>query len=74
MLRKTLKIGLATTLFVAAFPFIALADEAEFEAGLDPGEEVATPPVDSDGEGEAELTVSRGQVRYDVEWEDLTSL
>jgi len=73
MLRKTLKIGLATTLFVAVAPLTALADGAEFEADLSPDEEVATPPVESDGEGDAELTVRHGQVRYDVEWEDLTS-
>jgi hypothetical protein len=37
MLRETLKIGLASTLFVAVFPLIAWANEAEFEADLDPG-------------------------------------
>src|SRR5688572_22566008 len=73
MLRKTLKIGLVTTLFVAAFPLIAWADEAEFEAGLDPGQEVQDPAVVSDGEGEAVLEVRSDGVRYQVEWEDLTS-
>ena len=73
MLRKTLKIGLASILLVAAFPLIALADEVEFEADLDPGQEVQTPAVVSDGEGEAEFTLRRDQVRFQVEWEDLTS-
>jgi hypothetical protein len=30
---------------------------------------VAATPIDSDGDGEAEFTVRRGQVRYEVEWE-----
>ncbi|MGH8948194.1 MAG: CHRD domain-containing protein [Acidimicrobiia bacterium] len=73
MLRRTLKIGLASTLFVAAFPLIAWADEVEFEADLDPDQEVQTPAVVSDGEGEAEFTLRRDSVRFEVEWEDLTS-
>ena len=73
MLRRTFRVAVATALFVVAAPFTALADGAEFEANLSPDEEVATPAVESDGEGEAELTVRRGQVRYSVEWEDLTS-
>ena len=73
MLRKSLKIGLASTLFVAAFPLIAWADEVEFEADLDPGQEVQTPAVVSDGEGEAEFTLRRDRVRFEVEWEDLSS-
>jgi Cu/Zn superoxide dismutase len=71
MLRRIIKIGLASTLFVAAFPLIASADEVEFEADLDPGQE--TPAVVSDGEGEAEFTLRRDRVRFEVEWEDLTS-
>ena len=73
MLRKILKIGLASTLFVAAFPLIALADEVEFEADLDPGQEVQTPAVESDGEGEAEFSLRRDRVRFEVEWEDLSA-
>jgi Cu/Zn superoxide dismutase len=73
MLRRTFRVALATALFVVAAPLTALADGAEYEAELSPEEEVQTPAVDSDGEGEAELTARRGQVRYDVEWEDLSS-
>ena len=73
MLRNILKIGLASTLFVAAFPLIALADEVEFEADLDPGQEVQTPAVVSDGEGEAAFSLRRDQVRFEVEWEDLSA-
>jgi Cu/Zn superoxide dismutase len=73
MLRKILKIGLASTLFVAAFPLIAMADDVEFDADLDPGQEVQTPAVVSDGEGEAEFTLRRDRVRFDVEWEDLSA-
>jgi hypothetical protein len=73
MLRRTFRVALATALFVVAAPLIATADTLEFEARLSPGEEVADPPVVSDGEGEAEFTVRRDRVRYEVEWEDLTS-
>lgn len=73
MLRRTFRVALTTALFVVAAPLSALADEVEFEADLSPEEEVQTPPVESDGDGEAELTVRRGEVRYDVEWDDLTS-
>jgi hypothetical protein len=48
-------------------------DDLEFEFGLDPEQEFQNPPVVSDGEGEAELVLRRGAVRYNVEWEDLTS-
>jgi hypothetical protein len=48
-------------------------DDLEFEFGLDPGQEVRIPPVESEGEGEAELELRRNGVRYNVEWEDLTS-
>jgi hypothetical protein len=73
MLRRTFRVALATALFVVAAPLTALADGAEYEAELSPEEEVAATPIVSDGEGEAEFTVRRGQVRYEVEWEDLTS-
>jgi len=73
MLRKILKILVVTSLFVAATPLAASADSSEFEADLDPGQEVQTPAVVSDGEGEAEFTVKRNKVRFELEWEDLTS-
>lgn len=73
MLRRILKIGVASILFVAATPLAASADNSEFEADLDPGQEVQTPAVVSDGEGEAEFTVKRNRVRFELEWEDLTS-
>jgi hypothetical protein len=73
MLRRTFRVALATALFVVAAPLIASADELEFEAELSPEEEFQDPPVISEGEGEAELSVRRDRVRYDVEWEDLTS-
>jgi hypothetical protein len=73
MLRRTFRVALATALFVVAAPLTAMADSLEFEADLSPGEEVADPPVESEGEGEAEFTVRRDRVRYNVEWEDLTS-
>ncbi len=73
MLRRTFRVALTTALFVIAAPLIASADEVEFEAALSPEQEVQNPPVVSDGEGEAELVLRRGAVRYNVEWEDLTS-
>jgi hypothetical protein len=48
-------------------------DDLEFEADLDPRNEVQTPAVVSDGEGEAEFTVKRNKVRFELEWEDLTT-
>jgi hypothetical protein len=71
MLRRILKIGVASILFVAATPLTASADNSEFEADLDPGQEVDA--VVSDGEGEAEFTVRRNKVRFKLEWDDLTS-
>ncbi len=72
MLRRTLRVLMATALFVAAAPLTASAhDDAEFEARLDPGQEVAA--VVSDGEGEAEFTLRRNKIRFKLEWEDLTS-
>jgi hypothetical protein len=71
MLRRILKIGVASILFVAATPLTASADNSEFEADLDPGQEVQA--VVSDGEGEAEFTLRRDKVRFKLEWDDLTS-
>ena len=73
MLRRILKILVASMLFVAATPLAASADSSEFEADLDPGQEVQTPAVVSDGEGEAEFTVKRNKIRFELEWDDLTS-
>jgi hypothetical protein len=67
MLRKSLRIGLASILFVVAAPLAAMADDVEFEADLDPEQEFQTPAVVSDGEGEAELSLRRDRVRYAVE-------
>jgi hypothetical protein len=72
MLRRILKIGAASILFVTAAPLVASADNSEFEADLDPGQEL-TVPVGSEGEGEAEFTVKRNRIRFKLEWEDLTS-
>ena len=72
MLRRFLKILVASVLFVALAPLAASADDSEFEADLDPGQEVVV-PVGSEGEGEAEFTVKRNRIRYKLEWEDLTS-
>jgi hypothetical protein len=46
---RTFRVALATALFVVAAPLTAMADTLEFEADLSPEEEVADPPVDSDG-------------------------
>ncbi len=73
MLRRILKIGLASILFVAATPLAASANNSQFEADLDPGQEVLTPAVVSDGEGEAEFTVKRNKIRFELAWDDLTS-
>ena len=73
MLRKPFKVALATVLFVAVAPLTALADKVEFEAELTPDQEVQPSPVVSDGEGEAEMRLRRGQVRFSVKWDDLTS-
>jgi len=73
MLRKTLKIGVASVLFVATLPLVAFADDVDFDAELDADQEVQPAPVVSDGEGEAEFTLRRDRVRFQVEWEDLTS-
>ena len=72
MLRRTLRILLATALFVVAAPLTASADnDAEFEAELDPGQEVGA--VVSDGEGEAEFTLRKDKVRFRLKWKDLTT-
>jgi len=73
MLRRFLKIGVASMLIVASTPLTASADSSEFEADMDPGQEVQTPAVESDGEGEAEFTLKRNKIRFHVEWDDLTS-
>ena len=71
MLRRILKIIVVSVLFVAATPLAASAGSSEFEADLDPGQETAV--VDSEGEGEAEFKVKRNKIRFELEWEDLTS-
>ena len=71
MLRRILKMIVVSALFVAATPLAASAGNTEFEADLDPGQETAV--VDSKGEGEAEFTVKRNKIRFELEWEDLTS-
>ncbi|HEX9866597.1 MAG TPA: CHRD domain-containing protein, partial [Acidimicrobiia bacterium] len=71
MLRRILKIIVVSALLVAATPLAASAGNSEFEADLDPGQETAD--VDSEGEGEAEFTVKRNKIRYELEWEDLTT-
>jgi hypothetical protein len=74
MMRRFLRAMLASILFVAAAPLAASADHrSEFEAELDPGQEVQTPAVVSDGDGDAEFTLRRDKVRFELEWEDLTS-
>jgi hypothetical protein len=73
MLRRFLKIGVASMLIVASTPLTASAHSSEFEADLDPGQETQTPAVVSDGEGEAEFTLKRNKIRFHVEWDDLTS-
>src|SRR3970040_1394073 len=73
MLRRFLKIGVASMLIVASTPLTASAHSSEFEADLDPGQETQTPAVVSDGEGEAESPLKRTKTRFHVEWDDLTS-
>ncbi|HEY7470371.1 MAG TPA: CHRD domain-containing protein [Acidimicrobiia bacterium] len=73
MLRRFLNTLMASLLLVAAFPLAASADDNEFEARLSPKQEVQTPAVVSDGDGEAEFTVKRSRVRFELEWDDLTS-
>ncbi|HEX6146743.1 MAG TPA: CHRD domain-containing protein, partial [Acidimicrobiia bacterium] len=73
MLRRFFKIGMVSMLIVASTPLTASAHGSEFEADLDPGQEVQTPAVVSDGEGEADFTLKRNKVRFRVEWDDLTS-
>jgi hypothetical protein len=45
--------------------------DLEFESNLRGRNEV--PPVDTDGDGEADFDVRKGKVRFDLEWDDLTS-
>ncbi len=72
MLRRTLKVLLATTLFVVVVPLTASADDdATFKARLDADQEVAA--VISDGDGRADFTIKRSKVRFNLKWEDLTS-
>jgi hypothetical protein len=71
MLRRSLRIALATALLVAAIPLPALADNVEFGARLDPEQEV--PPTASEGDGEVEFTLRSDGIRFELEWEDLTA-
>ena len=74
MLRRLLRIGLVSILIVAAAPLTASRHEdSHFEADLDADQEVATPSVVSDGEGDAEFTVKRNRIKFKLRWEDLTS-
>lgn len=73
MLRRFLKIGVASMLIVATTPLAASAHGSEFEADLDPGQEVQTPAVVSEGEGDADFTLRRDKIRFRLVWEDLTT-
>jgi hypothetical protein len=74
MFRRLLKILVATSLLVGAFPLVASADnDVEFKARLSPGQEVANPPVVSDGEGSAQFDLRKDRVKFRLKWEDLTS-
>jgi hypothetical protein len=71
MLRRSLRIVLATALLVAAIPLPALANNVEFGARLDPEREV--PPTASEGDGEVEFILRRDSTRFELQWEDLTA-
>jgi hypothetical protein len=71
MLRRSVRIVLATALLVTVIPLPALADSVEFGARLDPEQEV--PPTASEGDGEVDFTLRRDSVRFRLEWEDLTA-
>jgi len=71
MLRRLLKTGLAAIVLVAAIPLPALADTVEFGARLKPSQEV--PPANSDGDGEVEFKLRGDSIRFNLEWDDLTS-
>lgn len=71
MLRRLIKTGLAAILLVAAIPLPAMADSVEFGARLKPSQEV--PPNDSEGDGEAEFNLRGDSIRFNLEWDDLTS-
>ena len=72
MMRRYLKVLLASIVFVAATPLAAMADDRSvFGASLDPGQE--TQDVVSDGEGTAEFEVLPNRIKFDVNWDDLTS-
>jgi CHRD domain len=74
MLRRLPKLLLAVSLIVVAFPLGAAADDdIEFKARLDPSQEVADPPVVSDGEGSARFDLRKDRVKFRLKWEDLTS-
>ena len=71
MLRRLLKTGVAAIVLVAAIPLPAMADSVEFGARLKPNQEV--PPTDSHGDGEVEFRLRGDSIRFDLEWDDLTS-
>lgn len=74
MLRRFLRIAVISILFVTVAPLAASAGHrADFDADLDPGQEVQDPAVVSDGEGDADFTVKRNRVRFKLKWDDLTS-
>jgi hypothetical protein len=51
----------------------ASADELKFEAELSGEQEVQTPPVVTDGEGEAKFETDGETVVFELKWDDLSS-
>lgn len=54
-----------------AMASVALADDLKFSTDLSGAEEV--PPRVTDGAGEAEFEAEGGRVKFELEWEDLTT-
>ena len=73
MVRRMVTVGLASLLWLFLVPAAAWADDLEFEAELDPSQEVQPTAVVSDGEGEADFELDGSNVRFRLEWEDLTT-
>ena len=70
MFRRFSVVAVVSIVWLALTAAAALGDGWEFEAELEPGQEVPLAP-DSDGEGEAEFEVKKKKIKFELEWEDL---
>ncbi len=69
-MKQTLSIVVLLMVLIG-MPQSAYADELKFEAELSGAEEV--PPVATEGKGEAEFESDGTGVRFELEWEDLST-